>query len=258
MNNKSFRFKSEFLSNSNRFRDNILFCIALFSVFLFSGCSSESPKDVNQAASDLIDINNTNINKVNMFDGKSLGQWQISDFYKPGKVYIKDGTIYIEKSANAGFMQGINWTGPLVKMNYEITLEAMRVDGEDFFCGLTFPVNESFCTLILGGWGGTLCGLSSLDGYDASENETTTFVDFKNNQWYKVRLRVTENRIQAWVDYELLIDADITDKIIDIRIECLPCLPLGIATYQTTAAIRNIKLQKIEDIANSDLNLQDL
>ncbi|MBN2588491.1 MAG: hypothetical protein JXA96_01410 [Sedimentisphaerales bacterium] len=60
-------------------------------------------------------------------------------------------------------MQGIYWTGPLVTMSYEITLEAMRVEGSDFFCGLTFPVDENPCTLIPGGWGGTLCGLSCIN-----------------------------------------------------------------------------------------------
>jgi hypothetical protein len=221
--------------------------LILFCMLLLFGCKSRSPNYANQAVSNPKDTNQTDINQIDMFDGKSLGQWKVSDFYNPGKVSVKDGSIYIEKSDNGGFMQGIKWTGPLVKMNYEITLEAMRVDGSDFFCGLTFPVGEPSCSLILGGWGGTLCGLSSLDNYDASENETTTFVDFKSNQWYHVRLRVTPDRIQAWLDEKPLVDVDTTDKTIDIRIECVFSLPLGIATYQTTSAIKNIKLKKLDE-----------
>ena len=38
-------------------------------------------------------------------------------------------------------------------MDYELRLEAKRVEGGDFFCGLTFPVGKEYCTLILGGWG---------------------------------------------------------------------------------------------------------
>ena len=38
---------------------------------------------------------------------------------------------------------------------------------------------------------GGVVGLSSIGGFDASENETTQFVEFKNGQWYKIRLRVT-------------------------------------------------------------------
>ena len=88
------------------------------------------------------------------------------------------------------YATGITWNGPIVRMDYEISLDAMRVDGSDFFCALTFPVGENPCTLVLGGWGGTLCGLSNLDYYDASENETTTFYAFEKNTWYHVRLRV--------------------------------------------------------------------
>ena len=154
-------------------------------------------------------------------------------------------------------MQGINWTGQLVKMDYEITLEAMLVEGDDFFCGLTFPVGERSCSLILGGWGGSLCGLSSIEYMDASENETTTFVDFNFEQWYKVRLRVTSDKIQAWLNEEPLVDVDTTDKIIDIRIECVPSLPLGIATYMTTGAVRNIQLRKIREQTDLDLDIEE-
>ena len=211
------------------FKDNIFRITLLISfscIFFTKGCVSES--------------------EISLFDGKRLGHWEISDFFRSGDVYVKDGAIYIEKSENGGYMTGITWTGPLVRMDYEITLEAMRVEGSDFFCGLTFPVGDRPCSLILGGWGGTLCGLSNLDYTDASGNETTTFYDFKKNLWYRVRLRVTENRIQAWLDDEMLVDADTTDRDIDIRIEVEPSLPLGIATYSTTGAIRKIKLQKLD------------
>ena len=205
----------------------ILSLLILFScVLLIEGCESKR--------------------EISLFDGKTLDHWEVSDFIRHGDVYIKDGAIYIEKSKTGGYMTGITWTGPLIKMNYEITLEAMRVEGTDFFCGLTFPVGDRPCSLILGGWGGMLCGLSSLDYMDASENETTTFVDFKKNQWYHVRLRITENKILAWLDDEILVNVDTMDKNIDIRIEVMPSLPLGISTYLTTGAIRNIKLHKID------------
>ena len=74
---------------------------------------------------------------------------------------------------------GINWTNDFPKMNYEVALDAMRVMGSDFFCGLTVPVGDTFCSLIVGGWGGSLVGISSLDGMDASENETTKFISFE-------------------------------------------------------------------------------
>ena len=69
------------------------------------------------------------------------------------------------------------------RINYEVKLEARREEGSDFFCRLTFPVNDSFCALILGGWGGTVVGLSTIDGLDASEKETSRLMNFDLNKW---------------------------------------------------------------------------
>ena len=184
--------------------------------------------------------------EMNLFDGKTLGDWAITDFGGQGKVHVKDGAIHLEQGND---MTGITWKGPLIRMNYEITLEAMRVSGSDFFCGLTFPVNDNYCSLILGGWGGTVCGLSNIDYYDAANNETTQIVSFDTGKWYHVRLRVTPNRIQAWIEEEQdqLVDMDITGRKIDTRIEVDLCQPLGVATWQTAGAVRNIKVRKIAD-----------
>jgi hypothetical protein len=185
--------------------------------------------------------------EISLFDGETLGNWKITDFGGQGKVYVKDGSIYMEQGND---MTGITWAGPLVRMDYEITLEAMRVSGSDFFCGLTFPVNDKCCSLILGGWGGTLCGLSNIDYYDAANNETTRFVSFENGKWYHVRLRVVPNRIQAWLREEgeqPLVDIDITGRKIDTRVEVDLSQPLGIATWQTAGAVRNIKLRKLSE-----------
>ena len=45
--------------------------------------------------------------------------------------------------------------------------------------------------ILLGGWGGGVVGISSIDTMDASENETTKYRQFVTDRWYKVRLRVT-------------------------------------------------------------------
>ena len=134
---------------------------------------------------------------TNLFDGKTLTGWKPSDFAGQAEVTVDDGAIQLPMGND---ITGITWTNPLPRVNYEILLDAMRDDGSDFFCGLTFPVKESSCSLILGGWGGTLVGLSSIGGRDASENETTSFISFKNKQWYHILLRVTDKKIQAWLD----------------------------------------------------------
>src|SRR5438034_124036 len=108
------------------------------------------------------------------------------------------------------------------------------------------PVRDSFCSLIVGGWGGSLLGISSLDHMDASENETTKFMNFEQGRWYRIRLRVTERRIEVWVDKEKLVNVDISDKQISLRpgdIELSK--PFGIAAWQTTAAVREIRMRSV-------------
>jgi len=182
--------------------------------------------------------------EMSLFDGKTLGQWKITDFGGQGDVYVKDGAIYMEMGND---MTGVTWTGPVVRMNYELTLEAMRVKGSDFFCGLTFPVGDRPCSLILGGWGGQVCGLSNIDYYDAANNETTRIVSFENGKWYRVRLRVTPGKIEAWLDDEKLVDIETKGRHIDIRLEVELSRPLGIATWQTTGAVRNIRLRRLPE-----------
>jgi hypothetical protein len=141
---------------------------------------------------------------------------------------------------------GLNWTNDFPRMNYEVALDAMRVMRSDFFCGLTVPVGDSFCSLIVGGWGGSLVGISSLDGMDASENETTKFEDFESGRWYRIRLRATEKKLQAWIDEEKLVDVDTTGKKISLRpgdIEMSK--PFGIAAWQTSSALREIKYRRV-------------
>jgi hypothetical protein len=145
-------------------------------------------------------------------------------------------------------MTGITWTREVPRTDYEVTLQARRVDGSDFFCGLTFPVQEDYCSLILGGWGGSVVGLSSLDGYDASENETTQWIQFDNQRWYRVRVRVTRARIEAWLDQKQIIDVKLEGRRISTRIEVDPSNPFGISTWRTTGAVRDLRLRRLDTV----------
>jgi len=185
---------------------------------------------------------------VSLFDGESLGQWKQTPFEEDGKSYVEDGRIIM---ATGRDMSGITWTGPLLRMNYEISLEAMRVEGFDFFCGLTFPINESPCTLVVGGWGGGLVGLSNIDYYDAANNETSKNLDFENGKWYQIRLRVTRKMIQAWIDDELMVNFEWPGHKLDVRFEVEPSVPLGIATWQTAGAARSIEVRKVDKAADT-------
>jgi hypothetical protein len=182
-------------------------------------------------------------------NGENLEGWRETQFAGHGEVQCRPGLILLKMGDP---FTGIDYTNKFPKMNYEVALDAARVMGSDFFCGLTVPVGDSFCSLIVGGWGGSLLGISSLDGMDASENQTTKFINFQSGRWYRIRLRVTERRIEAWLDKEQVINVDTTDKRISLRpgdIELSK--PFGVACWQTSAALREIKVRHVTQPATS-------
>lgn len=189
---------------------------------------------------------------ISLFNGKNLDGWKVPQFGGEGEVHVEKGNLILE--------MGVDLTGAtlvdtknLPLTNYEVELEAMRVDGTDFFCGLTFPVKKAPCSLIMGGWGGSLCGISSIDGDDASQNSTTTFQTFKKNQWYKIRLQVTDHKIQVWLDGKQIVDQNLKDRKISIRHEVELSRPFGFTSFCTTAALKNIRLRKLtpEEVAKT-------
>lgn len=175
-----------------------------------------------------------------LFDGASLGSWEETPFGGEGLVRVRDGQIILEFGEP---LTGITWRGPYPRTSYELRLEAQRLAGSDFFCGLTFPVGADACSLILGGWGGAVVGLSNLDGLDASENETSTLIRFENHRWYRVLLRVLPGRITAWLDDETIVAVDTAGRRIGIRPEVELSRPLGISAYRTRAALRRLAVR---------------
>jgi hypothetical protein len=178
-----------------------------------------------------------------LFDGKTLANWQATKFFGEGAVTVENGQIILEAGRD---LTGINWIGPEVPTtNYEIALQAKRVEGSDFFAGVTFPVADSFCSLILGGWGGMVVGLSSVNGMDASENETSQSVRFESGRWYTIRIRVTAATIEAWLDERQIIKQGLKGNKIDTRFEVEPSRPLGVASWRTKAALRDLRLRRL-------------
>jgi Domain of Unknown Function (DUF1080) len=178
-----------------------------------------------------------------LFDGKSLTNWQSTKFIGEGPVRVENGHIVLEPGND---LTGITWAGAaLPTTNYELALQAMRVEGGDFFAGITFPVGDAFCSLILGGWGGSVVGLSSINGMDASENETSQAMQFDSKRWYDVRIRVTSEKIEAWLDERQIVNFGLKGNKVDTRIEVDPSKPLGVASWRTRSAIRAIRLRRL-------------
>ena len=178
-----------------------------------------------------------------LFDGKTLDQWQPTKFFGQGAIKVEKGAIVLGAGRD---LTGITWAGPaLPTTNYELTLQARRVEGRDFFAGITFPVGDSFCSLILGGWGGSIVGLSSINGIDASENSTSQSIDFEQARWYTVRIRVTPAKIETWLDDKQIIDQALEGNTVGVRIEVEASQPLGIASWRTKSALRDLRLRRL-------------
>ncbi|MFI4860731.1 MAG: family 16 glycoside hydrolase [Phycisphaerales bacterium JB063] len=181
---------------------------------------------------------------------ESQADWDKLNFGADGEVFFEDNALHLDMG---GPLTGVVYNGDIAELlgdtleDYEITLEAQRLQGSDFFVGLTFPVGtDGHVTLIMGGWGGGLVGLSNLDHADASMNSTTQLMQFESNRWYTVRVAVTGEAIQVWLDGEQLINLDRANHTdYSLRGEVMITEPLGLCCYQTHAAYRNMVVKRL-------------
>jgi hypothetical protein len=210
----------------------LFFLIVFYS--LIPACSdSKTQKKLPGTAGVILD-------STYLFNGKTLDGWEITNFGPQGPVYVSGDQLMLGMGDGC---TGVTWKGTFPESGYEVNLDAKRVAGSDFFCGITFPVSDRFCSLIVGGWGGGTVGLSSIDGKDASENETTLIRNFETNRWYHIRLLVTDEYIKSWIDTSMVVDFRIEEKKLSLRPEVELSKPFGITSWKTTAAVRNIRLQ---------------
>lgn len=179
-----------------------------------------------------------------LFDGQSLIGWQEVAFRGHGTVRLDSGAITLPPGAP---FTGVRREQAFAQSNYEVRFEALREKGNDFFASFTFPVKESFATLVTGGWGGDIVGISSIDGWDAADNETRSYFTFENGRWYSFRLRVTDDRLQAWIDDKPVIDVVIAGRRIDLRPgETKLTTPVGFMSYNTAGRIRKVEYRLLK------------
>jgi hypothetical protein len=212
------------------------------TILVLDGCATRrapaKPAAKLEPAAAAIPLNQAAI----QLDGKPVTGWRETDFAGRGEVRVEKDRIVL----HMGYMTGITWTNAFPKTDYEVNLDAMRMDGNDFFCGLTFPVGEDPCSFIVGGWGGGVVGLSSIDGEDAANNETTKYLNFEKGRWYHLRLRVTQSSIECWIDDEKVVNTVTTGHTLSIRSEVEPSRPFGIATWSTTGAVKDIQVTRVK------------
>jgi hypothetical protein len=179
---------------------------------------------------------------IELFDGRELGAFAPTEFGGEGAVVVRDGRIEIDMGSP---LSGITWTGVPPTGNYELEVLAARRLGTDFFCGLTFPVGTEHLTLVLGGWGGNVCGLSSLDGQDAAHNATRTLRRFELGHDYTVGVRVDGTAVSTTLDGAPLCSIETTGHTLSLRPEVLLSRPLGIASFATATEVRAVRWRPI-------------
>ena len=178
-----------------------------------------------------------------LFDGRTLRGWEKTEFGGEGEVTVEGGRLVL---APGEPLTGITWRGDAVATtNYEVEFSGARMGGPDFFAALTFPVGQSHCTLVLGGWGGVVVGLSNVDGYDADNNPTKRFFDFTEGRFYVVRVRVTDDHISAWIDGERMVHQARRGHEFALRAEVIPSQPFGLASFQTEGAFTTIRWRRL-------------
>jgi len=210
---------------------------------VWSGCKPRTPREqpVEEASPVLIDVPE---GWISLFDGKTLAGWESVNYGGEGTPYVKDGTLILPM-ATAGTFTGVCWVGdPLPVNNYIFYYEARRMEGHDIFAGLSFPYEDTFASLIIGGWAGIVNGLSCINGYDASENETTKHFWLKDKEWHPVQLIVTSDSICASAGVEQVFDLSPAGKRLHLRAGLFNS-GLTLWTYMTTGEIRNIRLKRL-------------
>ncbi|MGI8602315.1 MAG: DUF1080 domain-containing protein [Verrucomicrobiales bacterium] len=213
-----------------------------FCATMIPACGETPPATPSEKAKPLV-----------LLAGDDLKGWKVIEEMKDhGPVSLKEGVLTLGAGKP---MTGIVYAGKpeaLPVKDYEVTFEARRTSGSDFFGALTFPVRnlKTCATLVLGGWGGKCVGISSLNYQSADENETTNWIDFENNRWYKIRLEVRENALRGWIDEKIVFDVSTEEKRISMRFGDIElCQPLGLATYLSEGEIKGLQIKPLPPAA---------
>ena len=179
-----------------------------------------------------------------LFKDPELKNWEPIEFGETNRHEIKTDSIRVEQGYQ---LTGVRFTGDLPTSNYQMELEAIKGTGTDFFCCLTFPVQDQFCSLVVGGWGGTVTGISCIDAKDASDNQTTSFRKYEMNKPYLINVTVTDDKLQCRIDDELVVDLALKGVKLSLRTDVDQCKPLSLCSFATGATWNNFRIQRLEN-----------
>lgn len=178
---------------------------------------------------------------VELFDGSTLGAWQPEPTGRDDAVRVADGAIELSWGSPGTSMA---WTGTRIPPSYELSLEVAKLEGAGSgYWFLTFPIDaERTCTLTLAHRMAWLCGESGPAGAGA----TSRSFGLETREWHSVRLRVVPGRVEAQVDDErLTVEPTGTPAVALAGIDAPR--ELEIATWSMTAAVRELRLERLPD-----------
>ena len=178
------------------------------------------------------------------FDGKKIpAGWKRTQYGGEGSIDTEVGVIRMEIGQA---LTGLHWeTKDFPKNNFEFRVRARRIVGEDMTCGLTFPVGDQFASLIVGGWGGSVVGISCINGKPADENETTKNLQLKHNQWYTVRVQFHSERLICFVDDEKVVDLATKGRKFSLRGDCESSQPFSVFTFGTCIEVDRLEIVRL-------------
>lgn len=221
---------------------SVLLMGCLFTLLIIPSAHSQQ-KDVPAARKDAKKEAAANPPWRSLLAKDGLEGWKSSDFGGDGEIQVTNGELHLGMGQP---LTGITYAKEFPKTGFEIKVEAQRVEGSDFFCGLTFPVGDGHASLIAGGWGGGVVGLSSIDGYDASENPTSTYENFTNGKWYSFRVKVDDKNVTAWINDKEVFSQEREGHKFSLRGEVLASRPLGYCVFQSKVAVRNFQWRELK------------
>lgn len=173
-----------------------------------------------------------------LFDGKDMSAWRTGVFGTDDDFEVTEEGVVLPQAAA---LAGMTYAAEPPTTPYLLTVEATRVFGADFFLGITFPVRDSHLTLVLGGWGGNVCGLSCIDGEDASNNDTRHLQSFPNGKSQTVIIDVSDTRVSASVNGQQIVDRAIDGaSVLTLRPEVDASSPLGVASFATSTVVHRV------------------
>ncbi len=212
-------------------------CPALWlCAMLLAGCGPSAPPPPREWA---------------LLEGPLAALWQAAGIPDEGAVEVAENRLLLRDGQP---MSGARFTGDwealgLPWIQYALTFEARRVEGQDFFATCTFPAGapERCVSLVLGGWGGGLVGISSIDHFNASQNSTRGELPFENGRWYRVRIEVREDDLRVEIDDRPVVHVSIKGRHLSLYGGDIDrCAPLGFATWLTTGEVRAVRMERLK------------